>query len=120
VVREDYASGLRILTSASSVSRQTETLDRGPSTAITLVGHNDQFKCQDLGQFDDIVLDFSHRTTRAKIPLLSHNLSEATISAWRPPQDEFLGTGVFNILENQGDVFKPVRLIEKESDDLSS
>ena len=57
-------------------SRQTQTLERGASRSSSDVGHNDQFKNRDIGDFNSIFLDLAYCVKWAEIPLLAHNFSE--------------------------------------------
>ena len=62
-----FVSGLEVLTHIRSdhrtspvESRQPQTLERGASRSATDVGHDNQFKNRDTGEFNPIFLDLAH------------------------------------------------------------
>ena len=81
-------------------ARQPQTLERGASRSPTDVGHDDQFKNRDIGEFNLIFLDLTYRIRRAKIPLLPDNFSKRASAIQRPSQDELLGSLSLGLLED--------------------
>src|SRR5947209_8048488 len=100
--------------------RQTQTLERRPSTSATHIRHDLHFEYGDVRQLDLIFLTLAHCRRRAEVPLLAHYLSKRAPAIGRPAQDELLRARDLFLFKNQPYLFQPLRLVKNEPNGLLS
>jgi len=93
-------------------SRQAQALERGANCTAAKVRYDRKFERGDIGEFDTVFLNFSHRRRRAEIPLLADDFAKPLRARRGPSQDELLCSSGFVFLENQRDSCDGLRLIE--------
>ena len=84
-----------------SQSRHPQALKRSAGRSSIDVGHNDQFKYGDPGEFDPIIFDLADCAKGTEIPLLADNFSKRAPAVQRPSQDELLGAPRLGFFEDE-------------------